>query len=236
MKSVKRCSQQPKTTNTINTCTSLFSWPCPLQPQGPNPPPYTHFRRSIERQLAARVINGWFVTAARCFNAQKAVRCCCLLLSVVARKESPPSRSLCGPALITPLPQNTTTPTLKLATSNRKGQVLPPIHFRRGIERQPAIHKNGWFVTAIDRSGRMISGRPGIPPFQGGRVVSQGLVWVSKWLTFCKWSNGLIPPGVVENPVGRQIERADIYFISSSRVPHVHHLAPPLEYHGEGAR
>ena len=37
----------------------------------------------------------------------------------------------------------------------------------------------------IDRSAG-ISGRPAIPPFQGGRVLL-GLVWVSYWLTFCKW-------------------------------------------------
>ena len=42
-----------------------------------------------------------------------------------------------------------------------------------------------------NRSAR-IFGRPAIPPFQGGRVL-YGLVWVSYWLTFCKWSNGLIP-------------------------------------------
>ena len=29
------------------------------------------------------------------------------------------------------------------------GQVRPPIHFRRSVERQPAVHIiNGWFVTS----------------------------------------------------------------------------------------
>ena len=40
----------------------------------------------------------------------------------------------------------------------------------------------------IDRSARV----PAIPSFQRGRVL-QGQVWVIYWLTFCKWSNGLIP-------------------------------------------
>ena len=46
-------------------------------------------------------------------------------------------------------------------------------------------------VVDIDTSAR-ISGRPAIPPFQGGGVL-QGLVWVSYRLTCGKWSNGLIP-------------------------------------------
>ena len=61
----------------------------------------------------------------------------------------------------------------------------------------------------IGRSAR-ISGRPAIPPFERGRVLYEGfLVWVSYWLTFCKWSNGpihtpLIPQhddGLIEEPV-----------------------------------
>ena len=106
-----------------------------------SPPLYTvHFRRLIERQPAVHIINGWSVTAARILQRAEggAVLLPKKMLSVVVGKESPPSRSLCGP----------TAPALKVATSNRKVQVLPPIHFRRGIERQPAIHKNGWFVTA----------------------------------------------------------------------------------------
>ena len=110
-------------------------------------PLYT-LRRGIERQPAVHIINGWFVTAARMFQRAKGYAVLLpIMLSVGARKESPPSRSL-WPCPLHLLPQNTTAPTLKLVTSNRKGQVLPPIHFRRGIEGQPAIHKNGWFVTS----------------------------------------------------------------------------------------
>ena len=38
------------------------------------------------------------------------------------------------------------------APFSRNGQVFPPIHYRRSVEQQPAVHKiNGWFVTAAAR-------------------------------------------------------------------------------------
>ena len=58
------------------------------------------------------------------------MRYCCLMLSVVAGKESSPSRSLRGPSLLTP---------------PKKHYCSSPIHFRRGIERQPAMHIK-WLV------------------------------------------------------------------------------------------
>ena len=63
---------------------------------------------------------------------------------------------------------------------------------RRRIKKRtfPGILRK-WNRLDLDRSAR-ISGQPGIPPFQGGRVL-KGLVWVRYWLTFCKWSNGPIP-------------------------------------------
>ena len=99
-----------------------------------------------DNPLSTYIINGWFVTAGRMFQRaqKKAVRCCCLINAVGRGKERVPAVSLSlWPCPFHPLPQHTTAPTLKLATSNRKVQVLPSMHFRRGIERQPVIHENG---------------------------------------------------------------------------------------------
>ena len=93
-------------------------------------PPFVHFRRSIERQPAVHTcINGWFVTAARMFQraeAQKAVRYCCLMLSVVASKESPPSRSLCGPSLFAPSPKTPPLPPLRLPLPTARAKSSHP--------------------------------------------------------------------------------------------------------------
>ena len=110
-------------------------------------PPYTSEEASNDNPLDIHIINGWFATAARMF--QCAEGCAVLLPDAIGRgKERVPAVSLslwlCP---LYPIPQNTTAPTLNLAISNRTVQVLPPIHFRRGIERQPAIHINGWFVS-----------------------------------------------------------------------------------------
>ena len=67
-----------------------------------------------------------FVTAARMF--QRAEGCAVLLPGAIGRgQERVPAVPLSlWPCPIHPLPQNTTAPTLKLATSNRTVQVLLP--------------------------------------------------------------------------------------------------------------
>ena len=120
--------------------------PAPFSRKGQVPGPI-HFRRSIERPPAVH-INGGFATATRMF--QRVEGCAVLLPNAIGRgKERVPAVSLSPwPCPLHPLPQSTTAPTPILATSNRKGQVLPHKHFRRGIERQPAIHMmNAWFVA-----------------------------------------------------------------------------------------
>ena len=89
--SVKRCFQQPKTTNT--RCTSLFSpGSAPSSRKGQVLSPI-HFRRSIEQQPAVHILNGWFVTDACIF--QRAEGCAVLLLNAIGRgKKRVPAVSL----------------------------------------------------------------------------------------------------------------------------------------------
>ena len=54
------------------------------------------------------------------------------------------------PCPLRPLLPNTSAPALNLATSNRKGQLLPPKHFRRGIERQSATYIIYFLAGSID--------------------------------------------------------------------------------------
>ena len=135
-----------KPTNTI--CTSLFSWPCPLQPQGPSPNPHTPPKK--HRTTTRGPHSKWLDCNCCARTFQRAEGCAVLLPDAIGRGKE---RVLAVPLSLWPcplhsLPQHATARTVKLATSNRTVQVLPPIPFRRGIERQPAIHKNGWFVTA----------------------------------------------------------------------------------------
>ena len=62
---MKRCFQWPKTTGT--RCTSLFSWPYPLQPQGPSPPPKAipKKHRTTTRCLYIRDNTGWSTQCTR---------------------------------------------------------------------------------------------------------------------------------------------------------------------------
>lgn len=79
-----------------------------------------------------------------CFNAQKVVRYCRqTLLSVVARRDSPPS--CCSSAVVTPSPLDQTFPTLNIATFNRKRVKSSPRC--RGIKRQPGVQLNRCFAS-----------------------------------------------------------------------------------------
>ena len=109
-------------------------------------PPIVHFRRGIERQPAIHK-NGWFVTATRIFQRAEG---CAVLLSVVARKESPPSRYLCDSALFTPSPKTPPLPPISLPLPTARGpSPFPPYTPEAASNENPlSIRINGWFVTA----------------------------------------------------------------------------------------
>ena len=66
----------------------------------------------------------------------------------------------------------------RLSITNRYTDIVKPVE-RVGIILSVALFYDMVSRTRIEGGGYII--------------MLQGILWVSYWLTFCKWSNGLIP-------------------------------------------